>query len=208
MTAVDSKQRRQLIVLAGLGVALTALVVWQFGSSAAGSGVGGQPGAAVARGGNTSRQAAASRARASAAAVDPSALEIRLGQLEAVAPEPAESTRNPFRFRPVVAPPPAAERPGAGGAPVAGPPGVAGPLEPAGPPLPPPPAPIGLKFIGILTETTAGRIAVLSDGKFVYHGREGDIIEGRYRIVKIGEESIQLEYADGRGRQTIRLSGS
>ena len=81
-------------------------------------------------------------------------------------------------------------------------------MEPLGPPVAPPPAPISLKFIGILTETTAGRMAVLSDGKFVYHGREGDIIEGRYRIVKIGEESIQLEYADGRGRQTIRLSGS
>ena len=38
-------------------------------------------------------------------------------------------------------------------------------------------------------------------------GQPGQIIDGKYRIVKIGEESIQLEYADGRGRQTIRLSG-
>jgi hypothetical protein len=74
---------------------------------------------------------------------------------------------------------------------------------------PPPPPPITLKFIGVVARTGgAGKIAVLSDGKFVYHGREGDIIEGRYRVVKIGEESIQMEYADGRGRQTIRLTGS
>ena len=74
--------------------------------------------------------------------------------------------------------------------------------------MPPPPPPISYKFIGTLTQGDTGRIAVLSDGKFVYHGREGDIIEGRYRVVKIGEESIQMEYVDGRGRQTIRLSGS
>jgi acyl-coenzyme A synthetase/AMP-(fatty) acid ligase len=52
-----------------------------------------------------------------------------------------------------------------------------------------------------------GKLAALSDGKFVYHGREGDMIEGRYRIVKIGVESIVMEHADGRGRQTIRLTG-
>jgi len=52
-----------------------------------------------------------------------------------------------------------------------------------------------------------GRIAALSDGTFVYHGREGDVIEGRYRIVKIGVESIVIEHVDGRGRQTIRLTG-
>ena len=50
-------------------------------------------------------------------------------------------------------------------------------------------------------------MAVLSDARGVYYGREGDIIEGRYRIVKIGVESIELEYLDGRGRQTIRQTG-
>ena len=40
------------------------------------------------------------------------------------------------------------------------------------------------------------------------YGSEGDIIEGRYRIVRIGVESIELAWVDGRGQQTIRLSGS
>jgi hypothetical protein len=48
---------------------------------------------------------------------------------------------------------------------------------------------------------------VLSDGKATMHGRDGDIIDGRYRIVKIGVESIEVTYVDGRGRQVIRLTG-
>ena len=50
---------------------------------------------------------------------------------------------------------------------------------------------------------------MLSDGRNPpFQGEEGDIIEGRYRILKIGVESIELAYLDGRGRQTIRLTGS
>jgi hypothetical protein len=74
---------------------------------------------------------------------------------------------------------------------------------PAGPP------PIPLKFIGVVEEPALHRrIAALSDGRFTYYGTEGDIIEGRYRIVKIGVESIEMMHVDGRGPQTIRLSGS
>lgn len=38
-------------------------------------------------------------------------------------------------------------------------------------------------------------------------GREGDIIEGRYRVLKVGLDTLEIAYADGRGRQTLRLSG-
>jgi hypothetical protein len=48
---------------------------------------------------------------------------------------------------------------------------------------------------------------VLSDGKTTHHGRDGDIVDGRYLIVKIGTESIEMTYVDGRGRQVIRLTG-
>jgi hypothetical protein len=51
-------------------------------------------------------------------------------------------------------------------------------------------------------------VAVLADGRGnVFHGREGDIIEGRYRVLRVGADSADLMYVDGRGRQTIRLSG-
>jgi hypothetical protein len=61
--------------------------------------------------------------------------------------------------------------------------------------------PIQLRFIGLIeAPRSGGRVALLSDGKGgLMNGREGDIIEGRYRVL--------LAYADGRGRQTIRLSG-
>ncbi len=83
------------------------------------------------------------------------------------------------------------------------------PPAPTGPPPPPPPPPIPYKFIGLVESGPAKRIAVLSDGRgSPVYGREGDIIEGRYRILRIGAESIEMEHIDGRGRQTIRLSGS
>jgi hypothetical protein len=73
---------------------------------------------------------------------------------------------------------------------------------------PPPPPPIPYRFIGVLSGVPGqGRIAVLTDGRSVVHGRVNEIIEGRYRIVQIGEESLQIEHYDGRGRQTIRLLG-
>ena len=61
---------------------------------------------------------------------------------------------------------------------------------------------------GVTRQQRAGRVALLSDGRGgLMNGREGDIIEGRYRVLRVGTDSIELAYADGRGRQTIRLSG-
>ena len=74
---------------------------------------------------------------------------------------------------------------------------------------PPPPPPIALKFIGTVEQAPSRlKLAVLSDGRNVFYGKEGEVIEGRYRIVRIGAESIEMVYVDGRGRQTLRLSGS
>ncbi len=78
---------------------------------------------------------------------------------------------------------------------------------PVAPPVPAGPPPIQLKFLGVVTRSNGVRWAVLSDGKLTVYGREADIIDGQYRIVSIGTESIELTYADGRGRQTVRLSG-
>jgi hypothetical protein len=48
---------------------------------------------------------------------------------------------------------------------------------------------------------------VFSDGHDVFFGREGEVIEGRYKILRIGIESVEVSYADGRGRQRIPLTG-
>ena len=80
---------------------------------------------------------------------------------------------------------------------------------PQAPTGPPPPPPIPLRYIGYLDQPgEVPRVAVLSDGRGnVFNGKEGDVIEGRYRVLRIGNDSADLIYVDGRGRQTIRLSG-
>jgi hypothetical protein len=66
-----------------------------------------------------------------------------------------------------------------------------------------------LRFIGLIeAPQRAGRVALLSDGRGgLMNGREGDIIEGRFRLLRVGTDSLDIAYADGRGRQTVRLSG-
>jgi len=126
---------------------------------------------------------------------------VELQALKARRPEPETSQRNPFRLQPKAAPPPPV--------PPAGP-GAGTSSLPGDVPLPPPPPPpISLRFIGVVEGGgRTGRIAVLSDGRDVFYGRDGDVIDGRYRIIRIGTESIEMSYVDGRGRQTIRLTGS
>ena len=131
----------------------------------------------------------------------PPAPDVHLQSLEAERPKPVASERNLFRFKarlPLTRPPAQSGlMPPSSSAPV-----QTGPPTPAGPP------PITLKFIGIVEAPEETRkIAVLSDGRNVFHGHEGDIIEGQFRILRIGAESIEMAYVDGRGRQTIRLTG-
>ena len=44
-------------------------------------------------------------------------------------------------------------------------------------------------------------------GHAAMHAAEGEIVLGQYRVVKIGVESVTMEYLDGRGRQTIPMRG-
>ena len=83
---------------------------------------------------------------------------------------------------------------------------VAPPVDP-GPP-PPPKISLTLKYMGLLEGVPGkGKVAVFSDCRSTMRGSEGDIIDGRYRLIKIGIESVVMEYPDGRGRETIRQSG-
>lgn len=148
----------------------------------------------------------AARARGNARATadaEPVVLRpVRLDALTASREQPNATPRNPFRFQPrVVAPPP---RPPVSTTPQE----IAKPVPPPVPTGPPPPPPIPFKYIGVVTRENGVKWAVLSDGKSApQHGKEGDVIDGRYKILKIGLESIELSYLDGRGRQTVRLDG-
>ena len=70
------------------------------------------------------------------------------------------------------------------------------------------PPPIGtlIKFIGIV-DTGKERIGAFSDCRYTFSGREGEILEGRFRLVKIQVESAIVEYVDGKGRTTLPLNG-
>jgi len=128
---------------------------------------------------------------------------VHLEALEAEHPKPGPADRNLFRFKPKAPPPPppSAPRP-VDAVPVA-------PAIPSGPPPPPPAPPITVKLIGVLDRADKTKVAVLSDGLGQPQiGKEGEVVFGRYRILKIGVESIDMAYLDGRGRQTIRLSGT
>ena len=83
------------------------------------------------------------------------------------------------------------------------------PTEPVVPvdPGPPPPPPIAIKFLGVLETAGGGKVGAFTDCRATFPGREGEVIEGRYRVVKIGIESAIVEYTDGRGRTTLPLNG-
>jgi hypothetical protein len=195
-------KRRQTIVLGGLIVVLTMVVWWQFGLPSSVP----EP---VPAAGQTQKPTAAARGQV---AVEVPLVSMAL--LEQPRSEPIDTGRDLFKFA-------ARSRPADGGATTGKPagPGGGGAPSPAGPggptgaagtaDTPAPPPPIALKFIGLVQKQgDPAKIAVLSDSRGVYHGREGDIIEGRYRIVRIGNESVELVYLDGRGRQVLRLSGA
>jgi hypothetical protein len=132
--------------------------------------------------------------------VQPGDLEVHLKALSEPRPEGESSERNPFRF--YVKPPPPPPPPPTDG-------GIKPPLPPVdtGPIGPPPPPPITLKYIGLLDVGGGEKVAVFSDCRSTMRGKEGEILAGQYRLVKIGTESVVMEYVDGRGRQTIRQSG-
>jgi len=187
--ATSTRPRPWLLVALGLAV-VVAIV------SFAG---GGKPAAPTAPPSNPRTHARAKTPET----VKPADLDVRLGELQQARPAAQASERNPFRFyTPPPPPPPPASAGGPGGR------GVV----PTPPPTaivegPPPPPPIPLKFIGTLDVPNVGKIAVFSDCRSTMRGKEGDLIDGRYRLVRIGVESVVMEYADGRGRTTIRESG-
>ena len=125
--------------------------------------------------------------------------DVNLEALVAERPKPRDSHRNLFRFRPPPAPPPPPPRPA--------PPPVFAPVN-TGPPPPPPVPPIPLRLVLTVMQGSGPRIATLSDtfGRQM-SGKEGDTIEGRYRILRITESSVEMVYLDGRGRQTLRAGG-
>jgi hypothetical protein len=189
---MEPKRRRELALAALVAVLGGSLYLavegWPFGTSDTSA----NPTSASNGQGRTAKNGRG----APAAAEGPG---VHLDALEAARPKPGEPGRNLFRFQPKPPPRAPAQPP-----PPVGPSPVAVQAGPAAPP------PITLKFIGIIDAGQSRKIvAVLTDGRGVpVYGSEGETILGQYRILRIGTESIEMSYLDGRGRQTIRFTGS
>jgi len=126
-------------------------------------------------------------------------LEVRLGTLDQVRPKVSVRLRNPFRL----------------GGSSSSTPSVQNPALPTG-------SDERLLAVSSVTETMPGvrlrmigrvdgprtgeRIAILTDGDVVFYGREGEILDGRYRIVGLGTTWVKVESVDGGDRQTLRLT--
>lgn len=178
-----ASDRKQYAMLAALLIVLAGMAAYALWPRT--------PAAAPSQSSNVGRLAANGASQAAAP-------EVHIGALTGDKPQPAGANRDLFKFKPK-APPPAPRPSEAPRAPVAPP-----PPRSSGPT---PPPPIALKFIGYFEAPGGKKIASLTDGRGVVNAREGDTVLGQYKIWRIGVESIDISYLDGRGRTTIRMTG-
>ncbi len=79
---------------------------------------------------------------------------------------------------------------------------------PVVPPGPPPPPPITLKFYGFASKPGEPRQVFLSQGDDVFIAGEGDIVNRRYKVVRIGPVSVEVEDLQYNHRQVLPLTQS
>jgi hypothetical protein len=185
LPASGSKTPRQLFLLVALAAVLVALL-WPRLRPAP------EPAA----------PAVASSVPSPTAAPDGGALpvpdEVRLRSLETPG-ELSDPGRNPFTYgvRPPPPPPPRVEMPV-----------VPPPVGPPPPPPGPPPIPLRLTGLTVLPETRRTMVTLKDPAtSAIYQAFEGDVVDGRYRVVKVGVQSVVLSYLDGSGIRTIGLGG-
>jgi hypothetical protein len=82
------------------------------------------------------------------------------------------------------------------------------PVIDPGPPPPPPPPPIPLKFYGFSGSKSGPKQVFLSKGDDIFIAKEGQVVDRRYKILKIGANSIEVEDVLTNNRQTLPLTAS
>jgi len=188
---VETRNRRELLLL-GVVVALGALaygvyVEWP-GTSAVGSATSNQEGQRSSGGRGDRKGLSGGQAD--------EAPNVHLDALSADRQRP-ETRRNLFRFKEKPPPPP----------PPPPPPRVPTAAELAAAAGPPPPAPITVKFYGYSQTLANGkRMGYFMDGDEILLAREGDTLERKYRVVRIGASSAVLEDLNARREQSVPLT--
>jgi len=75
------------------------------------------------------------------------------------------------------------------------------------PPVPPPPQPIPLKFFGFANQPGEKKRVFLSKGEDVFIAGEGEIIDRRYKVVRISPNAVDIQDVVGSGpAQSIPLT--
>jgi len=73
---------------------------------------------------------------------------------------------------------------------------------------PPPPPPITLKYFGFASKPGEPRQVFLSQGEDVFIAGEGDIVNRRYKVVRISPIAVEVEDLQYNHRQTLPLTQS
>jgi hypothetical protein len=71
---------------------------------------------------------------------------------------------------------------------------------------PPPPPPIPLKFYGFSNRPGQPKSVFLANGDDIFIGREGDIVNRRYKIVHIMPTQVEIEDVQNNHRESIPLT--
>jgi hypothetical protein len=165
---------------------------------------------AASRSANTRRGSQEFRpAYKSKGGVDPTAIDPRLrldllAKVQAVEVGPAE--RNLFQFGAAAAPA-VREPPKILPKPPAEIAREQAKLAPPGPPAPPPPPPITLKYYGYTAHRADGnKRAFFLDGEEIFVAAEGELVKRRYKVVRIGVNSVVVEDTQFNNTQTLPLA--
>ena len=179
------KERRRWIV-PGLALAAAASVGW-----------------VVLRDASPAVAPAASAAEASTGTVKrgPDLPRIDLARLDRPRPASGIGHRDLFDF---ATPPPTPPPPIPSAAPI-----VEETPPPVTIPTPPPLPPLNIKYIGAFEGKKGLKVAVLmTDRKEVLTGQVGEVLANRYRIVKIGLESVDVQDVGSEQVRRIPLKGN
>lgn len=197
---LGAESRNKVIAAIALGVVAVVLLVVEFGSyfsgpstsTAAASSSEAQPvPEQTPRAQTTSRSRSGSGKKASSENLDPT---LRYDLLKASEDTTYSGTgRNIFRV--FVEPPPKAIQ-----SPI-----IAQPQVPQGPPQPPPPPPIDLKFYGFATPAGGTKRIFLAKGEDVFIAKEGDIVDRRYKVMRISNNAVDILDVLSNNRQSIPL---
>ena len=157
-----------------------------------------------ARSGTTSTASAAGTAPpgpAGPVGTEPDLPRIDLGRLESPKARSGAGRRDLFDFGVPPTPPPT-------------PPPSAIVATPVGPPLPPPPPtptplpPLTVRYVGAIEDKRGLKVAVfLTDKEEVLTGQAGQLVGNRFRIVRIGLESVDIQEVGSEQTRRIPLGG-